>query len=205
VITGTGTVAIAENVIMRPASLDDAEALSLAYRRNREHLRPWEPRRDEEFFTPEGPSARLGDQLDERDAGRLVRWILVESDAIVGNVTLTNIVLGPFRSANLGYWIDVHRAGRGLATAAVEQVCRNADKQLGLHRVEAATLTGNRGSQRVLAKCGFAQIGSAPSYLHIDGAWRDHLCYALTAEEARGGVLTRWSDTLSAQRSGTAS
>jgi ribosomal-protein-alanine N-acetyltransferase len=25
----------------------------------------------------------------------------------------------------------------------------------------------------VLAKCGFSQIGTAPNYLHIDGAWRD--------------------------------
>ena len=60
-------------------------------------------------------------------------------------------------------------------------------------------------SRRVVEKLGFREEGLRRRYLHIDGAWRDHLCYALTAEEARGGVLTRWSETLSAQRSGTAS
>jgi ribosomal-protein-alanine N-acetyltransferase len=57
----------------------------------------------------------------------------------------------------------------------------------------------------VVEKLGFRDEGLRRRYLHIDGAWRDHLCYALTAEEARGGVLARWRDTLSAQRSGTAS
>ena len=43
-----------------------------------------------------------------------------------------------------------------------------------LHRIEASTLTNNAPSQRVLQrKRGFAQIGFAPDYLHIDGAWHD--------------------------------
>lgn len=64
--------------------------------------------------------------------------------------------------------------GRGLATAAVTQACAAADTELGLHRVEAGTLLDNVPSQRVLAKCGFEEFGVAPSYLYINGAWRDH-------------------------------
>jgi ribosomal-protein-alanine N-acetyltransferase len=176
-ISSIGPVAVAGNVVMRLASLDDAEALSAAYQRNREHLQPWEPWREEEFFTPQGQLARLRSRLDDFAAGRLVPWMLAESDEIVGTVTLTGIVLGPLCSASLGYWIDVRHVGRGLATAAVEQVSRIADEQLGLHRLEAGTLVNNTGSQRVLAKSGFTQFGRAPSYLHIDGEWRDHLLF----------------------------
>jgi len=35
------------------------------------------------------------------------------------------------------------------------------------------------------------KIGYAPGYLHIDGDWRDHKLFALTAEEVGGGLLRR--------------
>ncbi|MEV6654103.1 GNAT family protein [Streptomyces sp. NPDC051219] len=82
--------------------------------------------------------------------------------------------LGPFRSAGLGSWIDADCTGRGLATAAVEYVCRATREELGLHRVGAGTLLENAASQRVLVKAGFEPFGTARDYLHINGAWRDH-------------------------------
>jgi ribosomal-protein-alanine N-acetyltransferase len=35
----------------------------------------------------------------------------------------------------------------------------------------------------VLAKAGFREEGLLKRYLEVDGAWRDHLLVALTAEE----------------------
>ena len=55
----------------------------------------------------------------------------------------------------------------------------------------------------VVEKLGFREEGLRRRYLHIDGSWRDHLCYALTVEDVRGGLLARWRGTLSAQRSRT--
>jgi ribosomal-protein-alanine N-acetyltransferase len=52
----------------------------------------------------------------------------------------------------------------------------------GLHRLQAATLVDNHGSQRVLEKNGFEQIGLAPRYLHISGAWRDHILFQRTRD-----------------------
>jgi [ribosomal protein S5]-alanine N-acetyltransferase len=40
-------------------------------------------------------------------------------------------------------------------------------------------------------KLGLEQVGYAPRFLHIDGAWRDHRIFAVTAEEAPEGVLAR--------------
>lgn len=56
-------------------------------------------------------------------------------------------------------------------------VGRAAREEFGLHRLEAGTLVDNKASQRVLTKCGFAEIGLAPGFLHIDGAWRDHVLF----------------------------
>ena len=44
----------------------------------------------------------------------------------------------------------------------------------------------------MVEKLGFRSEGIRPRYLHIDGDWRDHLVYALTAEEVPEGMLERW-------------
>ncbi|MBO0837139.1 MAG: GNAT family N-acetyltransferase [Actinobacteria bacterium] len=164
-------------VVMRVAVESDAESLCSAYRRNRDHLQPWEPRRDDEFFTLDGQLVRLRSQLEQLEAKRMVPWLLLAQDAVIGRVNLSNVVLSAFRSATLGYWIDAEYQGRGLATSAVASACEAAREQLGLHRLEAGTAVDNVRSQRVLAKSGFELIGPAPAYLEIDGAWRDHLLF----------------------------
>ncbi|MFT2014978.1 GNAT family N-acetyltransferase [Streptomyces sp. 796.1] len=173
----TQAVPLIDGVLLRPAAPADAPALAAALRRNREHLRPWEPQRPDDFFTTEGQLVRLQQQVLERHSGREFGWLLVDGTEIAGSMTLTGIVRGPFQNASLGYWIAADRIGRGLATAAVRAVCAAADHRLALHRVQAGTLPDNVRSQRVLAKCGFERIGTAERYLHIDGAWRDHVLF----------------------------
>ncbi|MFI7319525.1 GNAT family N-acetyltransferase [Streptomyces venezuelae] len=170
----SGAVDLTQGVLIRPVALDDAEALARAYRRNRDHLGPWDPDRPAAFYTPEGQAERVRVQLADGRAGRSAHWVLVSGAEIVGHAALSNIVLGPARSGNLGYWIDAEHVGRGLASAATRHVCAVADTQLGLHRVEAGTLLHNAASQRVLRKCGFEEYGLAPSLLYLNGAWRDH-------------------------------
>ncbi|MFD7287373.1 GNAT family N-acetyltransferase [Streptomyces sp. NPDC059863] len=155
------------SIRLRPATPDDAELVTEALVRNRGHLSPWEPDRPADFYTPRAQANRLSDPA-------VRRWHLVDDDRIVGEATLLNIALGPFRSANIGYWIDAAYTGRGLATRAVGEVCRAARDELGLHRLEAAVVLANTASQRVLGKCGFELIGTASGYLHMHGEWRDH-------------------------------
>ena len=75
---------------------------------------------------------------------------------------VSNIVEGPFRSANLGYWVARDHNGRGIATAAVGLAVGWAFEERGLHRLEAGTLLDNVGSQRVLEQNGFSEIGISP-------------------------------------------
>ncbi|MEV4679252.1 GNAT family N-acetyltransferase [Streptomyces kurssanovii] len=179
------TAVLPDGTVLRTATPADAEALCAAYVDNREHLAPWEPRRDERFFTVEGQAVRLAERLREYEAGRGVPWLLVAGDGrVVGTITLSGITLGPFCSAYLGYWTAADRQGRGLATAAVEAVCGIAAGELGLHRIEATTLVDNLRSQRVLERCGFEPIGMAPRYLHIDGRWRDHRLFQRILHDA---------------------
>ena len=150
-----------------------AAGLAAVYSRNREHLAPWDPRRDADFYTVEGQTASVAGQLAAVRGGHMVAWVLERDGEVVGRVNLNNIVLGALRSAAVGYWVDADHQGRGLATGAVEFACAEA-RGRGLHRVEAGTLLHNTASQRVLERCGFEPYGMAPKFLFIDGEWRDH-------------------------------
>lgn len=166
---------VADGMTLRPVALTDAASLADVLTRSREYMRPWDPARTEAFYTPQGQVERLTALLADRDTGRVMPWVVADAeDRVVGSFTLGAIELGPFRSGRLGYWVDVDQAGRGLATAAVRRICELARDGLGLHRVEAGTVVENTASQRVLVKSGFEQVGTAPRYLHINGAWRDH-------------------------------
>lgn len=161
---------------IRSLVLGDAAELAAAYRRNRDHLEPWDPRRDESFFTEDGQAAVVAGQLASMEVGQQASWVLTSGEEIVGRVNLNNIVLGVLRSGSLGYWVDHAHLRRGLATAAVEFAVDGAH-QLGLHRVEAGTLVHNTASQRVLLSCGFEHFGMAPRLLFINGSWQDHNLY----------------------------
>ncbi|RPK64195.1 ribosomal-protein-S5-alanine N-acetyltransferase [Streptomyces sp. ADI96-02] len=166
---------LAADVTFRPAVIEDAPSFAAALARNRAYMSRWEPVRPVSFFTAEGQAARLAELLADRDAGRAMPWVLADGQGqVIAGFTLSRIALGPYRSGLLGYWVDAGRAGRGLATAAVGAVCEAARDDLGLHRIEAATVIDNAASQRVLAKSGFERFGTAPGYLHIAGRWRDH-------------------------------
>lgn len=166
-----------EGVVLRPLVMSDARELAAAYRRNRAHLAPWEPLRPDRFFTQEGQEEDIAARIASSEAGTGCSLGVLHGDRIVGRFNLAGIVRGPFESAGLGYWVDRDVTGRGVATAAVRAIVTAAREELGLHRLEASTLTHNHASQSVLRKAGFEQIGLAPRYLRIAGRWQDHNLY----------------------------
>ena len=164
--------------MIRPLVPGDAEELAALYTANRSFLAPFDPEHPDAFFTVAGQEERLA-ALEEPERWR---FAVLDGDEIAGTISLNNVVRGAFRSASTGYWIDRRRNGRGLATTAVADVVRFAFSTAGLHRVEAGTLLDNIASQRVLEKNGFERIGIARRYLHIAGAWRDHVLFQRVAD-----------------------
>ena len=159
--------------MIRPLRVEDAEELTSLYRANRGFLAPFEPVRPESFFTTEWQRMRI----EQHVANGLHAFAILDAGAIAGLVNLFGIVPEGVESAAIGYWVDAARNGRGLATGAVGEILRYAFGELGLHRVEAATLVDNVRSQRVLEKNGFERIGVARRFLRIGGDWRDHVLF----------------------------
>ncbi len=162
----------------RLVTLDDVPALAGLLRVSRDFLAPWDPVRDDDYFTVDGQHAVIKDALARHAEGSsLPHVILDESGHVAGRITLSGIVRGPFQSCSMGFWVSVTSTGRGLATAAAGDVIRVAFQDLGLHRVQAETLLHNVRSQRVLRRNGFTRIGVAPAYLNIAGKWQDHILF----------------------------
>jgi ribosomal-protein-alanine N-acetyltransferase len=102
--------------------------------------------------------------LAEQEAGTCAFHVLVAEDgSVLGRFNLFNISGG---TAELGYRVAQHVAGRGVATSTVRELCRLAAAQYGLRTLRAATSHGNVASRRVLAKAGFVAVGPAdPAHL----------------------------------------
>ena len=157
---------------------DRVEFLALARESRRLH-RPWTypPERADQF-----------DELYNRSRREDFLCLLaceVESGAITGIFTISQIVRGAFQSAYLGYYAHERHAGQGLMGEALEQVLDHAFRSLGLHRIEANIQPGNTPSIALARGAGFRLEGFSPRYLLIGGRWRDHERYAITADERR--------------------
>jgi ribosomal-protein-alanine N-acetyltransferase len=113
---------------------------------------------------------------------------------LAGQLTVSGIVGGSASWGQIGYWIDQRLAGRGIIPTAVALAVDYCFKVISLHRIEIAIRPENTKSLRVVAKLGFRPEGLRPRYLHIDGDWRDHLVFALNAEEVPEGLLQRWEN-----------
>jgi ribosomal-protein-alanine N-acetyltransferase len=152
---------------------------------SREFLAPWEP-----IWAPDGLSRasyrrRLRRQARDEieDLGHAFFLFRRADEALLGGVTLRNVQRGAAQSATIGYWMGERHAGNGYMTEALGAVLGHAFGPLGLHRVEAACMSHNERSRRLLGRWGFRQEGVARQYLKINGVWHDHLLFALLAAE----------------------
>jgi len=165
------------SVRVRLVTVDDVDEITALVRRNLDFLAPWDPARDSDYATGAVQRRLIAESLDRHAAGSSVPLVITDGDRVVGRITVNDIVRGPFQSAHLGYWVSQDRTGRGVATAAVAATAALAFGTCGLHRLQAATLVHNLGSQRVLQRNAFTLIGLAPRYLQIAGRWQDHLLF----------------------------
>jgi ribosomal-protein-alanine N-acetyltransferase len=113
--------------------------------------------RGDDFFD-QFPS-RHSAMLAELEAGTCAFYVLVADDgSVLGRFNLYDFKDG---AANLGYRVAQQAAGRGVATAAVRQLCQIAAVRHGLRTLRAATSNENAASRKVLAKAGFVPVGPA--------------------------------------------
>lgn len=142
------------------------------------------PPRPPEMRTRAAFEALLAALVARRAAESPVWFALDPTDgALVGSVTIFDVVRGQSQSGFVGYHVFNHRAGRGYATEALGGLVELGFGAMGLHRLEACVEAANHPSRRVLGKVGFRHEGTARRRILQRGAWRDVEVYGLTVED----------------------
>ncbi|GAA4786056.1 GNAT family protein [Streptomyces ziwulingensis] len=175
-------LATGPRVGLRHFTRADGPEFTARARESKDLHHPW-------LFPPDGVTAYAG------YAGRLIEdptkagFLVCETDddSLAGFININNIVGGGFLSGALGYGAFAHAAGRGLMREALGLVVGHAFGPMRLHRLEINVQPGNAASIALARACGFQLEGFSPKMLHVDGAWRDHQRWALTAEHATPG------------------
>ena len=177
-----------DGVRLRAAQLTDHAAWSRLREMSRAHLTRWEPDWTERDTTLDAYRNRL--RLQERvlrSGAALALLAFKESNGeMIGGVTLSDIRQFASRSAAIGYWIGEPHLRKGYGAASVKLVLDHGMFELRLNRIEAACQPGNIASRRLLEKLGFKEEGLARDFLYINGEWRDHALFAVTARDYCG-------------------
>jgi [ribosomal protein S5]-alanine N-acetyltransferase len=184
-------------VTVRPYRRSDAWVWSQVRRANEQWLAKWEPTPPGSWYELNAPASFRYVLRELRRAartGEAMPFAVCYQGDMVGQLSIGNIVRRAFCSGYAGYWIDAKYAGLGIIPTALALVVDHAFRSGGLHRIEVNIRPENTPSRRVVEKLGFREEAYHPRYLHIDGAWRDHVGYGITAEDIadEGGLLARW-------------
>lgn len=176
-----------QRVRLRPPALSDHPEWSALRSHSRAFLEPWEPRWPADDLNRENFRQRIQRYDADRKGGNAVSLFifLKETGRLAGGLTISGIKRGVAETCTLGYWMGEPYAGCGLMQDALESVLPHVFEKMRLHRIEAACIPENGRSARLLEKVGFRREGYLHGYLKINGAWRDHLLYALIAEDWR--------------------
>ena len=174
------------DIVLRPLALGDGPAFQSVRRANAAWLEPW----DATSPDPAAPARSFEELVAAYDAdaaaGRALPLVIEVDGRLVGQVNAGTVVLGSFRSCYVGYWVSRSVAGRMVVPTALALVGDHLFGRIGLHRIEINIRPENEASLSVVRKLGFREEGLRPHYLHIAGAWRDHVSFALTTEDLGG-------------------
>lgn len=176
-----------DGLYLRPAQSVDYAAWAALREASRAFLTPWEPSWPADDLTRAAFRRRLKRQAEEIARDEAYSFLIFEDgpDNLLGGITIGGVRRGVAQAATLGYWIGAPYARRGHMTKAVAAASAFGFSSLRLHRIEAACIPENVASARVLERNGFRKEGFARAYLRINGAWRDHLLFALLESDAR--------------------
>lgn len=176
VSTPTQVFEVDDEIVVRTAEQTDGALIANYFIRNRAHLKTWEPKREEAFFSISGWTQRLI-KLNELHRMGLGYYLLIidrESDQMLGTISFSNLSRFPFHACNMGYSLGKEVQGKGVMTRALRLAVDYMFRIQNIHRIMASYMPKNKRSEAVLERIGFVKEGFAQDYLLINGKWEDH-------------------------------
>lgn len=164
------------DITIRTAEPTDGKLISDYFISNREHLKPWEPSREDAFYTQAGWTQRLI-KLNELHRMGLGYYLLIldtHSGEMLGTISFSNMSRFPFHACNVGYSLGKNAQGKGAMSRGLKLAVKYMFSVQNIHRIMASYMPRNHRSEAVLQRLGFEREGFAKDYLLIDGQWEDH-------------------------------
>ena len=175
-----------DEISLRPLRFRDHGRWNAVRAENRAWLSPWEATFPLIYPEDEGDERAIAlpsyfemvrNLNSEARNGRSFSFAIWKGSNLIGQISLGGVIYGALRGGHIGYWIDRNYANKGYTSAAVLLLTDFAFNTLKLHRIEINLRPENAASRRVAEKAGYIFESIRPNYLHIDGNWRDHICF----------------------------
>ncbi|SMF91276.1 ribosomal-protein-alanine N-acetyltransferase [Paenibacillus uliginis N3/975] len=172
-------------IVVKPVEEFHVESLLKLEVQNRDFFQLFTGLREDIFYTHQGQLVRIREAVESsrEDKGYVFVIVLKDTQQIIGEVILSEVVRGDLQSCWIGYFLDQEHNGKGYMTEAVKLVVKFAFQELNFHRIEAGVMPHNIGSINVLLKSGFHKEGIARKNVKINGKWEDHQTLAIINEE----------------------
>lgn len=183
-------------VALRPVGRRDYWRLQYLLTEDRDWLEPWEATTPG-LRTVVNAGWMISSLKSQARRGTGLGFVILYENVVVGQLNVANIQHGSVSSATIGYWISRAAAGKNITPTAVALAIDYLMDDLGLHRIEIDIRPENLPSLRVVEKLSLRLEGIKERFIHIDGAWRDHKVFAITAEEKSGSMIDRLANTRS--------
>lgn len=169
------------DLLLRTAEIGDADMIAEYFQANREYLKPFEPKREEAFFSVSGWLQKLIklNELHRMGLGYYCLLVRASSGEMLGTISFSNLSRFPFYSCNVGYSLAEKAQGHGYMRRGLTMACDYMFNVQKLHRIQAGYMPHNKRSEAVLEHVGFNREGYAKDYLLINGEWQDHVLTSL--------------------------
>ncbi len=112
-------------------------------------------------------------RVEEKESGRQL--------GSVGYTVTERLPVG--KLVHAGYFYFPAFWGQGYGTEAMEEVIRFAFEEDGVYRVSSGCLAENKGSERIMQKCGMIKEAERPGWTWHQGQMKTRLEYRLLREE----------------------
>ncbi len=169
------------DLLLRTAEIGDADMIAEYFQANREYLKPFEPKREEAFFSVNGWLQKLIklNELHRMGLGYYCLLVRASSGEMLGTISFSSLSRFPFYSCNVGYSLAEKAQGHGYMRRGLTMACDYMFNVQKLHRIQAGYMPHNKRSESVLEHVGFNREGYAKDYLLINGEWQDHVLTSL--------------------------
>ena len=183
-----------DRLLLREFTEDDWQA-TLAYQSDPLYLRfyPWTHRTEDDVRAFVGAFVA---QQEERPRRKFQLALVLKGDGRLIGSGGVRVRDPEGRQADIGYELDPHSWGRGLATEAARELLRFGFEDLRMHRVSGDCVADNAASARVMEKIGMRREALLREQAWYKDRWWDALVYAVLEDEWRAARMQGTHQTI---------